>query len=160
MKLVYLGLGSNIGDREAAIRTALEKLESPHLRLKRVSSFYETEPVGLREQAWFLNLVAEFDTELMQKQLLRRALRVELQMGRRRTVPNGPRTIDIDVLLYGNSVVDCEELVVPHPRMHERRFVLAPLAELNPGLRHPVTGLSVSQMLEAVTAQVARKVQQ
>jgi 2-amino-4-hydroxy-6-hydroxymethyldihydropteridine diphosphokinase len=156
LKTVYLGLGSNIGDREAMLRSALEKLECPQLRLKRASGLYETEPMGLREQAWFLNMAAEFETELMPRQLLHRAQNVERELGRRRTVVNGPRTVDIDILLYGNSVIDCEELVVPHPRMQERRFVLAPLAELNAALRHPVSGQSVEQMLEAVTGQTVR----
>lgn len=157
MKVVYLGLGSNMGDREALLRSALQKLESQDLRLRRVSGFYETEPVGLREQAWFLNLVAEFETELMPRQLLHRAQRVERELGRKRTVANGPRTVDVDLLLYGNSVIRCEELVVPHPRYHERRFVLAPLAELNPGLRDPVSGRTVIQMLHDVRGQAVRK---
>ena len=156
-KLAYLGLGSNMGDREALLRSALKKLESKELRLKRVSGLYETEPVGLREQAWFLNLVAEFETDLMPKQLLHRAQRVERELGRKRMLPNGPRTVDVDVLLYGNSVIRCDELVVPHPRYHERRFVLAPLAELNAGLRDPVSGRSVAEMLIGVRGQVVRE---
>ena len=156
MKTVYLGLGSNVGDREAMLQTALAKLECPQLRLKRASGLYETEPLGLREQAWFLNMVGEFESELMPRQLLHRAQNVERELGRKRTVVNGPRTVDIDILLFGNAVIDCEELAIPHPRMHERRFVLAPLAELNAALRHPVSGHSVAQMLEAVTGQTVR----
>ncbi|MES1261838.1 MAG: 2-amino-4-hydroxy-6-hydroxymethyldihydropteridine diphosphokinase [Acidobacteriota bacterium] len=154
---MYLGLGSNMGDREAHLRSALRQLEAPNLRLQRVSGLYETEPVGLRNQAWFLNLVAEFETELMPKQLLHRAQRVERELGRQRTIPNGPRTVDVDVLLYGNAVIRCDELVVPHPRYHERRFVLAPLAELNPALRDPVTGRSVAELLQAVRGQVVKE---
>jgi 2-amino-4-hydroxy-6-hydroxymethyldihydropteridine diphosphokinase len=157
LKIVYLGLGSNVGDREAMLLAALKKLDIPGMHLKRVSGLYETEPVGLRDQAWFLNLVAEFETNLMPKQLLHRALQIERALGRKRTVVNGPRTIDIDVLLYGNSVIDCEELVVPHPRMQERRFVLAPLAELSPGLRHPVSGRTVAKMLEDLHGQTVKK---
>jgi 2-amino-4-hydroxy-6-hydroxymethyldihydropteridine diphosphokinase len=147
-----------MGDREALLRSALEKLQASDLRLKKVSSLYETEPIGLKEQGWFLNLVAEFETDLFPRQLLHRAQAVERELGRKRTVSNGPRTIDIDVLLYGTAVIRTEELEVPHPRYSERRFVLAPLAELNPALRDPVTGLSVTEMLNAVRDQRVRVV--
>ena len=157
MKLVYLGLGSNVGDREATLRMALEKLDAPDLKLRRASNAYETEPIGLREQAWFLNLVAEFETTLFPKQLLRRTSRIENELGRRRSVRNGPRTIDIDILLYGNSVVKTEELEIPHPRYRERRFVLAPLAELRPDLRDPVTGVTVTELLAGVRGQAAKR---
>ncbi|MDP9170372.1 MAG: 2-amino-4-hydroxy-6-hydroxymethyldihydropteridine diphosphokinase [Acidobacteriota bacterium] len=153
---MYLGLGSNIGDRQDWLGKALRQLESPDLRQQRISRLYETEPIGLREQAWFLNLVAEFKTDLFPKQLLHRVQKVELTLGRRRGIPNGPRTIDIDVLLYGNSIVKAEELEIPHPRMHERRFVLEPLAELNPALRDPVSGLTISQLLKQVQDQTVR----
>jgi 2-amino-4-hydroxy-6-hydroxymethyldihydropteridine diphosphokinase len=157
LKIVYLGLGSNMGDREALLRAALERLDTPDLRLLRVSSAYETEPVGLREQAWFFNVAAEFETVLFPKQLLHRTSRVEKELGRRRTVPNGPRTIDIDILLYGDSVVKTEELEIPHPRYQERRFVLAPLAELKPDLRDPVTGKTVSELLGALRGQAVKR---
>lgn len=156
MKLVYMGLGSNMGDRRSMLQQALEKLEDPALRRLRTSTLYETEPVGLREQGWFLNLVAEFESDLFPKQLLQRALRVERELGRKRTVPNGPRTIDIDILLYGQTIMRSEELTLPHPRYSERRFVLAPLAELNPKLRDPITGRSVTEMLATVKDQVIR----
>ena len=154
---MYLGLGSNIGDREAMLRSALEDLDKPDLRVLRVSSIYETEPVGLRDQRWFLNLVAEFDCELFPRQLLRRTQRTERQYGRLRTLPNGPRTLDIDILLYGNSVVKTDELEIPHPRYRERRFALAPLAELNPELRDPLTGQTVTAMLAGLRGQTVRK---
>lgn len=157
MKIVYLGLGSNVGDSEALLKSALAELDRPDLKLLRVSSLYETEPIGLREQRWFLNLVAEFETELFPEQVLNRMQRIELGMGRRRTVENGPRTIDIDILLYGNSVVKTEDLDIPHPRYRDRRFTLAPLAELNPGLRDPVSGQTMAEMLAALTGQTARK---
>jgi 2-amino-4-hydroxy-6-hydroxymethyldihydropteridine diphosphokinase len=156
LKVIYLGLGSNIGDREALLRSALDKLQAPELRLRRVSSLYETEPMGLQEQAWFLNLVAEFESDLFPGQLLLRCQRVERQLGRRRVVVNGPRTIDIDILFIGNSVIRMAGLEVPHPRFHERRFVLAPLAELNAGLRDPATGQSVAEMLHNLRGQAAR----
>jgi 2-amino-4-hydroxy-6-hydroxymethyldihydropteridine diphosphokinase len=157
MKTVYLGLGSNIGDRAANLRQALDKLQSRDLRLRRASSLYETEPMGLREQRWFLNQVAEFETELFPLQLLQRIHRIERQLGRKRLVLNGPRTIDIDILLYANSNVKTPELEVPHPRYRERRFVLEPLAELNPELTDPETRQTVVQMLNAVRAQIVRR---
>lgn len=149
-----------MGDRQQNLRLALERLQGRDLRLRRVSGLYETEPMGLREQAWFLNQVAEFETELMPRQLLHRMQKIERALGRKRTVRNGPRTLDLDILLYGSAVIDCDELVVPHPRYHERRFVLTPLAELNPGLRDPVTHRSVAQMLQALEGQTVRRVQE
>lgn len=157
MKVVYLGLGSNVGDREAQIDSALDALNSPDLRLLRRSSLYETEPIGFRDQGWFLNMAAEFETDLFPKQLLHRMQKVEMSMGRVRTMKNGPRTIDIDVLLFGNAVINTQELEVPHPRYRERRFTLAPLAELNPNLRDPVTHQSMAQMLAALSGQAIRR---
>jgi 2-amino-4-hydroxy-6-hydroxymethyldihydropteridine diphosphokinase len=157
LKLAYLGLGSNMGDRELSLRQGLGKLEAPDLHLLRTSGLYETEPIGLREQAWFLNLVAEFETTLFPRQLLHRAQQVERELGRKRTVINGPRTLDIDILLYGQTVMDCDELTIPHPRYAERRFVLAPLAELDAKLRDPVTGHTVTELLHAVQGQAVEK---
>jgi 2-amino-4-hydroxy-6-hydroxymethyldihydropteridine diphosphokinase len=146
-----------MGDREGQIREAMARLESPQLRLLRVSSFYETEPVGLREQAWFLNCAAEFQTSLFPRQLLHRSQAVEREMGRRRVVVNGPRNIDIDILLYGAAIIKTSELEVPHPRYRERRFTLAPLSELNPNLRDPVTGRSMAELLREVQGQAIRR---
>ncbi len=157
MNLVYLGLGSNVGDSEAILQSALQKLNGPDLKLQRVSSLYETEPIGFRQQRWFLNLVAEFETDLFPKQLLHRIQRIENELGRKRTIRNGPRTIDVDILLYGSFVVSTEELEIPHPRYRERRFTLAPLAELNPQLRDPTTGKTVTDMLADLPGQVARR---
>lgn len=157
MKIVYLGLGSNIGDRESMIQSALDALNAPDLRLKRASSLYETEPIGFLDQSWFLNCVAEFETGLFPRQLLRRMQKVELGMGRIRSVKNGPRAIDIDILLFGNAIIKTEELEIPHPRYRERRFTLAPLAELNPSLRDPITGQTMSEMLAQLTGQAVRK---
>ncbi|MDQ1469343.1 MAG: 2-amino-4-hydroxy-6-hydroxymethyldihydropteridine diphosphokinase [Bryobacterales bacterium] len=157
MKLVYIGLGSNMGDRELLLRHALEKLEEPDIHLLRTSSLYETEPIGLQEQAWFLNLVAEFETTLFPRQLLHRAQRVERELGRKRSVVNGPRTLDIDILLYGQTVMESDELTIPHPRYAERRFVLAPLAELDPKLRDPLTGRTVTEMLNALQGQAVQR---
>jgi 2-amino-4-hydroxy-6-hydroxymethyldihydropteridine diphosphokinase len=155
MKTVYLSLGSNVGDRSANLRAALERL-SPLLSEMRVSPVYETEPVDYAAQGWFLNLVVEGKTDIFPKLLLARTARIERELGRVRTVPKGPRTIDIDILLYGSSVVSAPDLEIPHPRMAERRFVLAPLADLVPELRHPVTRRTVRDMLDAAPAAAVR----
>lgn len=157
MKLAYLSVGSNLGDREAMLHRALKLLEAPDLRVRRVSPVYETEPQDVADQPWFLNLAAEIETELFPMQLLARIRKVEAQLGRRRGVPKGPREIDIDILLYGNAVIDTRELIVPHPRMAGRRFVLQPLADLDPDLRHPVTGKTVRDHLNEVTGQKVRR---
>ncbi|MEP6715640.1 MAG: 2-amino-4-hydroxy-6-hydroxymethyldihydropteridine diphosphokinase [Terriglobia bacterium] len=146
-----------MGDRENWLRKALSALDVPDLRLSRVSSLYETEPMGLREQAWFLNLAAEFETGLFPLQLLHRIQQTELRLGRKRSVRNGPRTIDIDILLYQEAIVKTKDLEIPHARLAERRFVLEPLAELNPALQDPVSGRSVSQLLQQVRDQTVRR---
>ena len=156
MKTVYLSLGSNIGNREAHLRAAIERLSDAGVRTVRISPIYETEPVDNRAQAWFLNLVLEAETGLFPLQLLSRTARVERELGRVRTAPKGPRTIDIDILLYGNVVMKTVRLEIPHPRMAERRFVLAPMADLAPGLRHPVTHRTVREMLDSAPAQIVR----
>src|SRR5271157_1770740 len=131
---IYLSLGSNVGDREANLRTAIERLAAPDLRVLRTSPVYETEPVDCTAQRWFLNLVVEAETGLFPMQLLARMGKIERALGRIRAVPKGPRTIDIDILLYGQAVIRSATLEIPHPRMAERRFVLAPLADRAPGL--------------------------
>ena len=148
-KTVYLSLGSNLGDRATNLRTAIEHLGELGAVVGR-SSLYETEPVEMERQPWFLNCVVALETELMPKQFLARTITIEQKMGRRRTQPKGPRTIDIDILLFGGSVVDTSALTIPHPAMHERRFVLEPLAEIAPELRHPVFKKTVREMLAAL----------
>ena len=128
MKRIYLSLGSNIGDREANLRKAVERLESLDVHVLRASRIYETEPVDYVDQAWFLNQVVEAETALFPMQLLTRIARVERELGRTRTVPKGPRTLDIDILFYGEAVVRTARLEIPHPRIAQRRFVLAPLS--------------------------------
>ncbi|MDQ6759431.1 MAG: 2-amino-4-hydroxy-6-hydroxymethyldihydropteridine diphosphokinase [Acidobacteriota bacterium] len=147
MKTAYLSLGSNLGNREENLRRALDLLREAGVRVAKSSSIYETEPQDVREQPWFLNMVIEVETALFPKQLLGRIHKIERELGRKRTVPKGPRTIDIDILLYGSLVMDSAELEIPHPRMAERRFVLEPLQEIAPGILHPVTTKTVREML-------------
>lgn len=157
MKTVFLSLGSNLGDREQHLRDAVRSLDNEEIRVVRQSSIYETEPQDVREQPWFLNMVVEAETTLFPLQLLHRIQKIERALGRKRLVAKGPRTVDIDVLLFGNSVISSGPLEVPHPRMTERRFVLAPLAELAPDLRHPVTRRTVREMLAGLSGQSVRK---
>lgn len=155
-KTVYISLGSNVGDREQNLRHAIE-----HLRklgeAKAVSSVYETEPVEYTAQPWFLNAVVALETDLMPRQFMSRLLGIEKEMGRRRTVAKGPRVIDLDVIFFGHSVIDAPEITVPHPAMHERRFVLEPLAEIAPELRHPVFKKTVREMRDALAPGAAVK---
>ncbi len=157
MKKVYLGLGSNLGDRQAMLDQAIHALESPRLHTLRVSPVYETEPMDMPGQQWFLNLVVEAETDLFPLQLLRRTAKIEAQLGRRRLTPKGPRSIDIDILLFGNAMVETAELQIPHPRFRLRRFVLAPLADLAPDLRDPLTRKSVRELLGGLHGQIVRK---
>jgi 2-amino-4-hydroxy-6-hydroxymethyldihydropteridine diphosphokinase len=159
VKTVYLSLGSNIGDREQMLQSALDRIEGPGLTIKRISSVYETEPVDFKEQRSFLNLVVEAEAELFPMMLLSRVQKIELQLGRKRTgAAKGPRAIDIDILLYGASQVHSARLEIPHPRMHERRFVLAPMVELAPDLRHPALRRTMRELLAGLEGQKVRKV--
>lgn len=156
-KLAYLSLGSNVGHREVHLRDAIARLESAGHVVK-VSSFYETEPVEFTEQPWFLNCSVTLETTKMPKQLMAALLRIEREMGRRRVQKKGPRTIDIDILLFDNTVMNSAELTIPHPAMHERRFVLEPLAEIAPDLRHPVFGKTIRELQDALpNGQALRK---
>ena len=158
MKLVYLSLGSNLGDRAAHLQRALDELATAGIEVARVSPFFRTEPLDYRPQPWFLNGVAEIRTELLPLRLLSTLQRIERKMGRRRTLPKGPRTIDLDILFYDNAVVRTPALTIPHPRIGERKFVLVPLGELAPDLRHPVTRKTVREMLGETSdrSQIAR----
>lgn len=148
-KIVYLSLGSNLDDRAANLRAAINKLADLGT-VKRVSACYETEPVGLTAQPWFLNCAASLDTEKMPRQLITGILNLEQEMGRQRKQKNGPRIIDIDILLFGTSVIETAGLTVPHPRMHERRFVLEPMAEIAPDVRHPVFKRTIRELRDAL----------
>lgn len=142
----YLSLGSNLGDRAANLRTAIERLNGVAMVL-RVSSFYETEPMEFRDQPWFLNCAVEVQTGKTALEFLADTQVIEHDLGRNRALHKGPRTLDIDLLLFGDEVIDQAGLTVPHPRMHLRRFVLAPLAELSSALPHPVLGKTVRDLL-------------
>jgi 2-amino-4-hydroxy-6-hydroxymethyldihydropteridine diphosphokinase len=148
-KTVYLSLGSNLGDRAANLNDAISRLGG-FGDVQAVSSFYETEPVEYTAQPSFLNCAVKFDTEKMPKQLLAAVLDLEQQMGRRRTQPKGPRTIDIDILLFGNSIIEAKELVIPHPALHQRRFVLEPMAEIAGETRHPVFKRTMRELRDAL----------
>ncbi len=150
----YVGMGSNLGDRAAHLLLAARGMLDAGLCVSRLSSIYETEPVGVtEEQPAYLNMVAELSLASMRftpTQVLARLLRVEYALGRRRTRPLAPRTIDLDLLLYAGELSDTEYLRLPHPRLHLRRFVLAPLAELAPDAEHPTLHQTINDLLAAV----------
>src|SRR5262249_12044614 len=143
----YLSLGSNIGDREANLRSAIAALPTAGVKPTRVSFTYETQPVDFLEQAWFLNCVVEGETSLPPLELLQNLRRIESAMGSKKKFTKGPRLLDIDILIYGNETIKLPELQIPHPRMAQRRFVLVPLAEIAPKLRHPSWNATAAELL-------------
>jgi 2-amino-4-hydroxy-6-hydroxymethyldihydropteridine diphosphokinase len=151
MKAIYLSLGSNMGDRAQNIARAIKALGAQGVSVVRKSSLYETEPVDVRGGGWFLNCVVEAETDLMPQQLMNALLEIERSLGRQRgPVSKGlkePRSIDLDILLFGSNVVSTPELEIPHPRMAERRFVLVPLVEIASEAEHPVQKLTIADML-------------
>jgi 2-amino-4-hydroxy-6-hydroxymethyldihydropteridine diphosphokinase len=157
-KTVYLSLGSNLGDRRANLARAVELLGQSGVRVLRASSVFETDPMYLEAQPRFLNQVVQAETTLFPRQLLSATAGVEKAIGRKPGQRNGPRVIDIDIVLFAKSVVNTPGLEIPHPRMAERRFVLEPLAELCPELRHPVTRRTIQEMRAAVMNQSIRKI--
>jgi len=154
-KTVYLSLGSNLGEREDRLTQALAALEREDVQIIARSSVYETEPQDIASQPWFLNMAAECRTSLMPLQCMNLILRIEREIGRVRHAETrrGPRPIDIDILLFGNTVMEMPQLTVPHPRLLQRRFVLEPLLEIAPKLRHPVTHRLLREYLEGTLNQ-------
>ncbi len=147
-----MSLGSNLGDRAANLAAARDRLPP----IKRASSIYETEPRDVPNQPWFLNQVIEIETNLFPRQLLAQTQKIERELGRKRTVAKGPRTIDIDILLFGEAVIHAADLEIPHPRLTERRFVLEPLAEIAPELR--IGNIAIRDLLAKVGSQAVRKI--
>jgi 2-amino-4-hydroxy-6-hydroxymethyldihydropteridine diphosphokinase len=159
-KLIYLSLGSNLGDRAANLERAIEELPAAGVKVLRRSATYETEPVDLLEQPWFLNCVVEAETTLTPRDLLDALQGIERKLGSRKLVPSGPRIIDLDVLFYGSDVIHEAGIEIPHPRLTQRRFVLIPLAELAPDLRHPVFGKTAAELLAATPDRSAIRIWQ
>ena len=156
--IVYLSLGSNVGDREAQLREAENRLAQLG-RLIAVSSFYETEPVEFTQQPWFLNCAVAIETSSTPEDLMASILRIEEEMGRRRLQNKGPRSIDIDILLFADAIVQSSELTIPHPAMHQRRFVLEPLAEIAPQALHPISKKTIRELLDELPdGQTVRRV--
>ena len=148
-KLIYLSLGSNLGNRAANLERAIEALSEVGVRILRRSSIYETEPVDFLAQPWFLNCVVEAETSLDPRQLLEALQAIECKLGSRKLVPRGPRIIDLDVLFYDTAEMHEAGIEIPHPRLAERRFVLVPLIELAPELWHPVLRATAAELLAA-----------
>lgn len=151
-ELAYIGIGSNLGDRKALCHRAIESIgDFRGTTVTATSSFYESEPLELPSQNWFINCVIGIKTELLPEELLSACQEVETLMGRKRTVRYGPRTIDLDILFFGHTVLNSSRLVLPHPKLHLRRFVLMPLSEIAPSLNHPVYHQTVANLLTRVS---------
>ena len=148
MTIAYLLTGSNLGNRKDYLQQACSLLAKRAGECKSISSLYETAPWGKTDQPSFLNQAIQLETNLSPEDLLKALLKIELDLGRIRTEKYGPRTIDIDILLYGNEIIEQPQLQIPHPQLANRRFALLPLLELNPQLVHPVTGVSIKGMLD------------
>lgn len=155
-KKAYIGIGSNIGKKIENCKKAIELLkENPQIKIAKISDFYETEPVGYKEQEWFVNCAIEIETDLNPQPLLLLCHTIESELGRERKIKYGPRIIDLDILLYNNDIIDTTELKIPHPEMHKRRFVLEPLSDIAPDAVHPVLKKTIVELLESLTEKVA-----
>jgi 2-amino-4-hydroxy-6-hydroxymethyldihydropteridine diphosphokinase len=159
-KLIYLSLGSNLGDRAANLERAIEALSGIGVRVLRRSSIYETEPVDFLAQPWFLNCVVEAETSLVPRQLLEGLQAIERKLGSKKLVPRGPRIIDLDIIFYEAAVIREAGMMIPHPRLAERRFVLVPLAELAPAFPHPVLRKTAAELLAAAQDRSAVRIWQ
>ncbi|MBI5417078.1 2-amino-4-hydroxy-6-hydroxymethyldihydropteridine diphosphokinase [Candidatus Poribacteria bacterium] len=152
LKTVYLGLGSNLGDRLDNIKQSVSILsDSDKIKILKLSSFFETEPVGYLDQPWFLNCVIKIRTNFSPQELLVFLKNIEKQLKREKKIRFGPRTIDMDILLYGNEILNSKDLIIPHPRLHERKFVLMPLNELAGNVIHPVYRKKIAALLKNMT---------
>jgi 2-amino-4-hydroxy-6-hydroxymethyldihydropteridine diphosphokinase len=151
MPTIYLSLGSNTGDRDANLRTAIAELSPAGVRVQQISSFYETEPVDYLDQPWFLNCVVEAKTELTPQELLEALRSIESQLGSQKQFAKGPRKIDLDILVYNDQTIASPDLQIPHPRMLQRRFVLTPLAEIAPHLKHSSWPAPAATLLDRLT---------
>lgn len=157
MTRAFLGIGSNIGDTKKHIEDSINLLEEiTNIRIIKISSYYETEPIGYTEQDWFLNIVVEIDTDLKPYELLQYCNEIEAILHRKRLIRWGPRTIDIDILLYDNFTSNDEKLIIPHPRMLERAFVMIPLQEIAPDLT--IDGKNIDEIIEELKTQKIRKI--
>jgi len=152
LSTAYISIGSNLGNRLEYIREAIRRIEqSKEIKISKASPVYETQPAEYKDQPWFLNMVLELETSLEPLNLLEILLEIEGQMGRKRTRRYGPRNIDLDLLLYDDLVLNSDKLTLPHPRMHERGFVLVPLVEIAPQVVHPLLKKNVEKLLEDLT---------
>jgi 2-amino-4-hydroxy-6-hydroxymethyldihydropteridine diphosphokinase len=151
MTIAYLSLGSNVGDRPQNLRAAVAALDYAGVKGRKISKIYETEPVDYLDQDWFLNCVVEGETDLTAAELLQGLRRIEKKMGSTKAFAKGPRIIDLDILYFDDAVIDSAGLQIPHPRLADRRFVLVPLAEIAPGLRHPVSQKTTAEIFQATS---------
>ena len=155
-KKTYIGIGSNIGDKTANCKKAIELLNKhSQAKVTKISDFYETEPVGYKEQEWFVNCAVEIETDLNPQELLLLCHTIESELGREKKIKYGPRIINLDILLYNNDIIDTAELKIPHPEMHKRRFVLKPLSDIAPDAVHTVLKKTIVALLESLTEKAA-----